>query len=89
MSDLYNVARVCDVIGHGGAIVTGSSDVEINGKPAAMVTSIAACCLHGAAPVATGSESVTINGYPATFVTCLTACGAPIVTGSDDVLIGG
>lgn len=90
MGDLFNVARVGDLIGHGGLIVTGSDDVEINGQPAAYVSSVAVCTLHPSAQaVVTGSGSVTINGNPATFLTCLTSCAAPIVTGSDDVLIGG
>lgn len=84
-----NAARVGDLTGHGGMILTGSDDVTINGKSAAFVTSVASCALHPSAQaVVTGSDSVTINGHAATFVTGLTSCGAPIATGSDDVVIG-
>lgn len=83
-------ARVGDATGHGGAIVTGSGDVNINKQPAAMVAvSMAPCVLHaGAYPVVTGSDSVLINGQPAARTGDVTACGAPIASGSPDVNIG-
>jgi len=88
MTDLYNAARVGDAF-VAGAILTGSEDVEINGYPAAFVSSIAVCALHPSAQaVVTGSDSVTINNNAAAFVGSLTSCGGLVVTGSDDVLIG-
>lgn len=89
MSD-NSAARVGDLTAHGGVILTGSDDVEINGKKAAFVSSIASCALHPSPQaVVTGSDTVTINGHAAAFVSGLTSCGAPIATGSDDVTIGG
>ena len=84
-------ARLGDVIGHGGVVVTGSGDVFINGISAGFVGgSIAVCGPHcSAQAVVLGSGSVFINGLPAAFVGSLTSCGAPIVTGSGDVSIGG
>ncbi|AJY14152.1 PAAR domain-containing protein [Burkholderia dolosa] len=83
-------ARVGDAIGHGGAIVTGSGNVFTNGIPAAHVGSVAVCGVHcSAQAVVVGSGSVFINGIPAAFVACCTCCGAPVVTGSGDVFIGG
>jgi uncharacterized Zn-binding protein involved in type VI secretion len=88
-NEMGNAARVGDLIGHGGAILTGSDNVEINGQKAAFVSSVAACVLHPSPQaVVTGSSTVTINGHAATFTDCLTSCGAPIVSGSDNVTIG-
>ncbi|KAB8305869.1 hypothetical protein EH228_19240 [Erwinia endophytica] len=85
-----NAARLGDATGHGGALVSGSGNVFINGLAAGAVgISIAPCALlHGAAPVACGSGSVFINGNPAARLGDVTGCGAPIVSGSGDVFIG-
>jgi uncharacterized Zn-binding protein involved in type VI secretion len=87
---MFPAARLGDVIGHGGAIVTGSPSVNINGIPAAAVgLSASVCALHPSAQaVVLGSSSVFINDVPATFVAGVTSCGAPIASGSPDVLIG-
>lgn len=83
-------ARVGDVIGHGGAIVSGSGDVTINGCSAAAVgISVAVCAIHGGAPVVIGSGSVFINNCNAARIGDITGCGAPIASGSGDVTIGG
>ena len=86
-----NASRLGDATGHGGALINGSGNVYINGSPAAMAgVSIAPCALlHGAAPVACGSGTVFINGQPAARFGDLTGCGAPIISGSGDVYIGG
>lgn len=87
---MQNAARVGDATAHGGAIVSGSGNVLINGQPAALLgVSIAPCAVgHGAAPVATGSGSVFINGVPVARLGDVTGCGAPLVSGSADVFIG-
>ncbi|TBL70809.1 PAAR domain-containing protein [Hafnia alvei] len=87
---MLNAGRVGDAIAHGGKIVTGSSDVYINGLPAAMAgVSVAPCGIgHGAVPVKTGSVSVYINGFPSARFGDKTGCGAAVVTGSSDVYIG-
>ncbi|WP_447871320.1 PAAR domain-containing protein [Serratia fonticola] len=49
-----------------GTIVTGSGNVFINGKPAAVATlSTVACDKDKVQQVAQGSSSVFINGQPA------------------------
>lgn len=83
-------ARVGDAIGHGGVLVTGSGDVFMNGIPAGFVAgSVAVCALHASAQaVVVASGTVFINRLPAAFVGGVTSCGAPIVSGSPDVMIG-
>jgi uncharacterized Zn-binding protein involved in type VI secretion len=87
---MFSAARKGDAIGHGGAIVSGSPSVTINGIPAALTgISSASCTLHPSAQaVVAGSASVFINNVPAALVGATTSCGAPITTGSPDVLIG-
>ncbi|EKS6740454.1 PAAR domain-containing protein [Enterobacter ludwigii] len=83
-------ARVGDAICHGGAVVSGSGNVSINGIPASAAgLSAAACVFHGGTVVASGSGTVTINGCPAARIGDVTGCGSAIVSGSGNVLIGG
>ncbi len=78
-------------------IVAGSSDVFINGKPAARqgdTVLLHACpCpkmphgIHGRS-ISAGSSTVSINGKPAARVGDAVGCGGSVAAGSGDVLIG-
>ncbi|BBN63147.1 MULTISPECIES: PAAR domain-containing protein [Pseudomonas] len=75
-----------------GQIVSGSSDVYINGEPAARAhADQAKCDEHSSRPqvIAQGSSNVYINGHPAARVGDRIACDAKIVVGSSNVFIGG
>ena len=77
--------HACPQRGHGvNSIVSGSSDVLINGMPAATVGSGTGC----GASIAVGSSTVTINGKPAAVLGSATTHGGVIVSGSGNVLIG-
>ncbi|HBZ17297.1 PAAR domain-containing protein [Pantoea sp. NPDC088449] len=83
-------ARISDSISHGGSIISGSGNVMINSLPAAAVgISNAVCSIDGSTVVASGSGTVFINNQPAARISDSTACGATIVSGSGNVLIGG
>ena len=77
-------------------IATGSTDVVINGRPAARVGDVSTphlipggrrCGTH-IAPIVTGSSSVIINARPAAFVGSKLAGCTAVATGSSDVIIG-
>ncbi|MDN8598864.1 RHS repeat-associated core domain-containing protein [Citrobacter sp. S2-9] len=73
-----------------GVITAGSPDVFINSKPAALATnSMVACSDDGSQQMAEGSSRVSINGLPASRLGDRTTCDAKIMTGSDNVRIGG
>lgn len=75
-----------------GQIRSGSSNVYINGKPAARAhLDNAECSDHPGSPkiLAQGSDSVNINGQPAARVGDRTVCDAEISAGSPNVCIGG
>ncbi|AUZ59431.1 Putative RHS-family protein [Pseudomonas sp. XWY-1] len=75
-----------------GQIRSGSSNVYINGKPAARAhLDNAECSDHPGGPkiLAQGSDSVYINGQPAARVGDRTVCDAKISAGSPNVCIGG
>ncbi|WP_051392671.1 PAAR domain-containing protein [Yersinia wautersii] len=73
-----------------GDIRTGSGNVFINDKPAAVATqSSVVCDKDKVQQVAQGSSSVFINGLPAARKNDKTTCDATILAGSSNVFIGG
>ena len=77
--------------GKEGVIATGSHNVFINGRPAAIATDSMAECAEdgGSQQMAEGSSRVYINGLPAVRTGDQTTCGGKVMTGSGDVVIGG
>jgi uncharacterized Zn-binding protein involved in type VI secretion len=88
-------ARVLDISNHPGFIVKGSPTVTINFLPAARATDTHVCLMpplagpHGGNPLVGGSKTVLINGLPAARQNDKTGCGATIISGSPNVIIGG
>ncbi|MFG3228078.1 PAAR domain-containing protein [Kitasatospora sp. NPDC048194] len=97
-------ARTGDMTDHGGALTTPPpgavkvATVLIGGRPAAVVGSVHACVPHvelGPAnlvlpsPGTAAGGVVLIGGLPAARMGDKTTCGATIVAGAFDVLIGG
>lgn len=77
--------HACPQRGHGvNSIISGSSDVLINGMRAATVGSATGC----GASVVVGSGTVTINGKPAAVLGSASTHGGVIISGSGNVLIG-
>ncbi|WP_034915748.1 RHS repeat-associated core domain-containing protein [Erwinia sp. 9145] len=74
-----------------GVIATGSHNVFINGKPAALATDSMVECARdaGSQQLAEGSSRVYINGLPAVRTGDQTTCGGKVMTGSGDVMTGG
>src|SRR4051812_27481885 len=71
-----------------GAIMIGSPNVFINGKPAAMTNIAMAICAkeYGVPqPIAQGAATVFINGMPAARQNDKLVCSAQIIEGSPDV----
>jgi len=76
-------------------IVTGSTDVLINGRPAARVGDFSTPhlvpsrkCFTHIAPIVIGSTSVLINGRPAAYVGSYLLGCTFVATGSLDVIVG-
>ena len=75
------------------ALVSGSTNVFINGKAAGRVGDAYAshsCPAHPshAGTVSSGSGTVTINGRPAARVGDAVSCGGSVAQGSGNVFIG-
>lgn len=74
-----------------GTIRSGSPDVFINGRPAAIAGESEVHCDDDShsMEMAEGSSRVIINGCPAVRIGDRTSCGARVSTGSNNVFIGG
>ncbi|MCK6710110.1 DUF6531 domain-containing protein [Enterobacter cloacae] len=73
-----------------GVITSGSPNVFINSKPAAIATDSAVKCSDdGSQQMAEGSKRVSVNSQPASRIGDRTTCDAKVMTGSDNVFIGG
>ncbi len=88
-------ARVGNPTGHPGVISgPGVPTVLIAGQPAAVLGDTHVCSFpppppHPPTPLVSGSATVLIGGRPAARMGDLAGCGAPIVAGALNVLIGG
>lgn len=88
-------ARVGDPTGHPGVITgPGVATVLIGGLPAAVLGDTHTCSFppppsHPPTPLAKGSLTVLIGGRPAARLGDFAGCGAPIIAGAFNVLIGG
>jgi uncharacterized Zn-binding protein involved in type VI secretion len=88
-------ARLGDPTGHPGVITgPGVPTVLIGGLPAAVMGDTHTCAfpppaVHPPTPIAKGSVTVLIGGRPAARMGDFAGCGAPIVAGAFNVLIGG
>ena len=92
-----SASRINDATsGHGcfppQTVVAGSSDVLINGIPAARVGDAVTphtCVVTHPGTIAIGSSTVFINGVPAARIGDPIDCGSTLVGGSSNVNIGG
>lgn len=81
---MRRIVRIGDPGSHGGVVVTGSPDVDVNGIPMARIGDTYACPIHGPNPIVTGSPDSDANSRAIARVGDLTACGATLVDGSPD-----
>lgn len=87
-------ARGGDATTHPGTVVPTVGSVLINGRPVATVGDLHVCAFpglppHPASTIATGSGTVWVVGRQAARVGDAAGCGAVIISGSPNVVIGG
>lgn len=83
------IARLGDQNSHGGVILTGSETKLSDGLPTARLGDTASCPLHGTNSIVdTIVTDYLIDGKPVATVGAIMACGAIIITGSEDILVG-
>ncbi len=89
-------ARAVDATNHPGILTgPGVPTVLVGGLPAATVGNPHTCTMpppagpHPPSTIVRGSSTVLIGGRPAARIGDMTGCGAMIVSGAMNVLIGG
>ncbi len=82
------IARLGDPLTHGAKIVSGLTDKLSDGKPTATIGSTVSCPIHGTNRIINVTTTVISDGKPTDHVSARAACGAVIIIGSTDVLIG-
>ncbi len=90
MAGVSKIGDLCS--GHGNCrsrpIITGSSNVFVNGVPVSKVgDSLAVHCTHPGT-IITGSVGIFVNGSPIASVGSSVDCGSVIITGSSNVFVG-
>lgn len=71
-----------DETDHGGKVVTASSTLMFNGKPAALVGDLVDCPIagHGINPIEEGDNTMLENGRAVVVNFCVTACGCHVLS---------
>lgn len=83
------VARINDEISHGGFIIEGSPNVEVNSRKVARLGDDVICNVHGPQIITSASSTVKANGIGVARLGDSISCGAVISTASDNTTAGG
>jgi len=75
---------VGDTHSHGGAVVSGAPDSDIDGKPVARIGDRAVCRLHGSVVIASGDPNVTFDGKAVARDGDHLSCGALLIATQKD-----
>ena len=79
---------VGDKLSHGGSVVSGSAQTDVNGKPVSRIGDRAVCAVHGATSIISGDATVVIDGQPVARDGDRTACGATLLATQSSTGLG-
>ncbi|KAB0530682.1 PAAR domain-containing protein [Xanthomonas citri pv. glycines] len=79
---------VGDQLDHGGSVVTGSAETDVDGKPVARIGDKVVCNVHGQTEIASGDATVMIDGKPVARHGDKTACGGALISTQGTTGIG-
>lgn len=69
-----------DSISHGGSVVSGSGQTDVDGKPVARVGDKVVCSAHGTTTIVSGDATALVDGQPVARHGDKTACGATLIS---------
>jgi len=72
---------VGDRLDHGGSVVSGSPQTDVDGKPVARIGDRVVCSRHGPTTIVSGDTTVVIDGSPVARHGDKTACGGTLLAG--------
>lgn len=76
-----NIVRLGDPTTHGGSVISASSTMIIEGKPAALIGDLVSCPIkyHGVNPIVESSEKCFSDGKGIAMDQCECACGCKVI----------
>lgn len=78
---MLEIIRKGDSTSHGGVVLEGFAQTNLNGRPMAGIGHLVACPLcKGVFPIAEGSKVYKVDGTPVALHGMKTACGASLIT---------
>ena len=79
---MKGIIRLGDSTTHGGMVIQASSQMTIEGKPAALVGDLVSCPIpsHGDNPIIEGSQYMIFEGKAVAVDGCKTACGCALIS---------
>ena len=78
---------VGDTLDHGGSVVSGSNETDIDGKAVARVGDRVICSEHGQTTIVSGDSSLIIDGSPVARHGDRTACGGTLLSSQSLVFV--
>ena len=84
---MKGIIRLGDQTTHGGNVIEATSQMVINGKPAALVGDLVSCPRpgDGVNPIIEGSETMSFGGKAVAVDGCKTACGCALISSMPNV----
>ena len=75
---------------HGGAVISASSTMIVNGKPVALVGDKVSCPIpeHGTNAIIEGAPEWSSDGQAIVVDGCKCQCGCQVISGAPDCAIG-
>ena len=79
---------VGDKLSHGGSVVSGTGQTDVNGKAVSRIGDRAICAVHGPTSIISGDATVVIDGQPVARDGDRTACGATLLATQSSTGLG-
>ncbi|MFD4839797.1 PAAR domain-containing protein [Achromobacter sp. NPDC058515] len=87
---MKEIIRVGDATNHGGTVLNGFGQTNLNGKPISGLGHMVACpkC-KGVFPIVEGSDHYSVDGTPVALEGMKTACGASLISSGSRGAVNG
>lgn len=84
---MKGIIRLGDATTHGGNVIQASSQMAIDGKPAALVGDMVSCPIpgHGVNPIIEGSTFMSFQDKAVAVEGCKCACGCALISSMPSV----
>ncbi len=85
---MESIALLNSKLTHGAYIISGSPDRNVDNQPVARLGDIVYCPIHHINKIIAVTVTQETDSHPVAHVSALAACGAVIISGSPDLIVG-